>query len=65
MPKGEQRPPNAAEYLNLDTRPFGGTVARRLVARASFTDIVYERVDSMYRSTTPIFRTGTYSIFEM
>jgi hypothetical protein len=65
MAKGQQGAPNAADYLNLDTRPFGGTAARRLVARASFTDIVYERVDSMYRSMTPIFRTGTYSIFEM
>ena len=65
MAKGQQGPPNAADYLNLDTRPFGGTAARRLVARASFTDIVYERVDSMYRSMTSIFRIGTYSIFEM
>lgn len=66
LPIGKQCPPNAAHYLALDTRDFVGTTARRLVARSTFTDIVYERVDNgMYRSTIPIFRSGDYSIFEM
>lgn len=65
MEKGEQRPPDPDEFLDLTVISVDGSASKRLVARG-IVDVVFARIDeNKYRSTTPVFRSGTYAVCEV